>query len=191
MTYGSPQSPGSPHDPNQAGGAEQSGPPAYGGPPQSGPAYSGQPYGGGSTYGAQMPHTGQQPAVGSPYGDPGAAQQPGGAPRRRAVGEAGFLGALVDLTFRHFVTVKFAAFIYIVNIAQVVLAYLGFIIAGFVVGVGIEMAWLGIVVLLFGWIPAILNIIWVRISLEFIVAAIRTAQNTTVLVDQGNRDAVQ
>lgn len=42
----------------------------------------------------------------------------------------------------------------------------------------------GVLAILFGWIPPALFLIVVRLGLEFTVATIKTAQNTSVLVER-------
>lgn len=95
----------------------------------------------------------------------------------------GFFQALFDFSFSSFITVQFAKFIYIINIAIAALIYFVFVIAGFSgmgedVGAGILF---GFGILLFGWIPALLQIVSVRLALEGMIAVIRIAQNTAAI----------
>lgn len=87
-----------------------------------------------------------------------------------------FLGALFDLTFTKFVTVGFVKVIYILGIIAVALMWLIFSFAAFDSSVG-----QGFATLLLGWIPALLAILFMRVSVEFTVATVRTAQNTATI----------
>ncbi|WP_017793005.1 DUF4282 domain-containing protein [Leucobacter salsicius] len=111
--------------------------------------------------------------------------------------QAGFFRSLFDLSFaaERSVTTSFVKVIYVLGIALSVLGWLGAALFFFILG-GIEnaaysafggdggsifMIW-GVLVLIFGWIPAVLNVIFLRIGLEFVTAQIRTSQHTAELV---------
>ena len=64
-----------------------------------------------------------------------------------------------------------------------VLLAIGYIIV--VIGAFASSVWLGLVVLILGPLVALVYLIFARITLEFYAAAIRTASNTTRLVEQG------
>lgn len=142
-----------------------------------------QPYGTPPGQSASVP-----PA--QPYGTP-QGQNPG-APSYEPQSSAfpspsdgpGFFKALFDLQFRHFVTLKFASFIYILGIALAALFWLTEIISGIVVAGSGEGAGLLIAAILLGWIPPLIWIITFRLSIEFVIAIIRTSQNTSQLVDR-------
>ncbi|WP_435298962.1 DUF4282 domain-containing protein [Timonella sp. A28] len=87
-----------------------------------------------------------------------------------------FFKALFDLSFSHFVTLKFAKFIYVLLLIFVGLSYL---IAFFALA-GISPLY-GFLALFLGAIVSAVHIILLRIGLEFAVAMIRTAENTTTL----------
>lgn len=128
------------------------------------PTYDGQPQGQGYTppsFGAQQQAPGYSPAASQ---------------------GAGFFKALFDLSFSNFITLTFAKIVYIVLIAVCILVWLSFVLMGFY-----NDSTMGFLTLLFGWIPAVVNIILVRLSLEASVALIRVAQNTTELVAQGKK----
>ena len=76
-----------------------------------------------------------------------------------------------------------AKFIYIINIAIAALIYFFFVIAGFSgMGEDVGAGFLaGFGILLFGWIPALLQIVAVRLGLEGMIAVIRIAQNTAAI----------
>ncbi|MDO5492842.1 MAG: DUF4282 domain-containing protein, partial [Nesterenkonia sp.] len=127
------------------------------------PQYSQQAYG--------QPGYGQ-PAYGAPQ--PGAQQQQTKRPSANAVEAKGFFAALFDFSFRSFITVKFAKFIYALLILFVLLGWLMFIISGFATGEPL----MGVLGLLFGWIPGFLYVVLFRISLEVMISMVRTSQNT-------------
>lgn len=68
---------------------------------------------------------------------------------------------------------KFAKFIYAILIAFLVLGYLFIVVVSFT-----DSAAAGVTALLLGWIPAAIYLILIRISLEFMIALVRTSQNT-------------
>ena len=88
---------------------------------------------------------------------------------------------MFDFSFRHFVTISFAKGIFVIAIVIACLAYLLLLIFGF--GMGGRGIMAGVVILLFGWIPSAVFLIIVRLGLEFSVANIRTAENTSALVE--------
>lgn len=149
--------------------SNQPGPPQYGSASQPGQPYQpGQASGG--SYGYVPPQ--QQSAPG--YG--GTPQGP------RSSGDAGFFQALFDLTFKNFVTIRFAGVIYVVGMVALVVAWLIMTIASFTQSAGV-----GLLFFLLGAIVTFLYIVLFRVTLEFYVAMVRTAQNTSILVDQQKR----
>lgn len=127
--------------------------------------------------------------------------------RQRSSGDPGFIKALFDLKFANFVTIKFAAVIYVICIAVSVLTWLAWIgfalltmgvgtladayaydLTGETTGGGGAGVFFLLSTIFLGWIPAVLQILFCRVVLEFVVAGIRTAQNTTRLVEiEGGR----
>lgn len=99
--------------------------------------------------------------------------------------EPGFFRTLFDLRFRHFATLKFAGVLYVISIVQLVLYWLLLMVASLIAGfesddpVGFAPF---IIVLVLGWIPVLIGIIGRRLVIEFFVAIVRTAQNTTMMV---------
>ena len=63
-----------------------------------------------------------------------------------------------------------------------ILVWLAFMLMGFYYD-----STMGFLIILFGWIPAVVNVVLVRLGLESSVALIRVAQNTTELVSQGKK----
>nr|WP_162933216.1 DUF4282 domain-containing protein [Corynebacterium lactis] len=100
-----------------------------------------------------------------------------------------FFQALFDFSFSSFITIKFAKVIYLLNIIVAVLSYFFWVVMGFNAGFAAtgysssssSSVGLGFFVLLFGWIPALIQIISVRLILEMFIAIVRTAQNTSAL----------
>ncbi|KUG59818.1 DUF4282 domain-containing protein [Nesterenkonia jeotgali] len=147
----------------------------YPGQPGQYPGQPGQHPAQPSQYPGQPGLTGQYPGPSyqqQPYPQPPQSQRPG-APSKNAVEGKNFFAALFDLSFQSFVTVKFAKFIYVLLIAFVVLGYLVVVASAFTEGPGV-----GLLALLFGWIPAAFYVILIRITLEFMIALVRTSQNT-------------
>ncbi|WP_291792252.1 DUF4282 domain-containing protein [Brevibacterium sp.] len=162
-----------------------------------------------SPYGSQpTPGQGGHPQPGpTPQGPAGFAQQgpgfaqaaPGPAPQGRPAGEAGFLRSLFDLKFENFVTIRFASVIYVIAIVLAVLSYIGTVLTaismgaagsfissyGYSSGIGAGGVLLIIAAILLGWIPSLIQIIFTRVIIEFVVANVRTAQNTQKLVQRG------
>ena len=107
----------------------------------------------------------------------------------------GFFKSLFDLSFSDFVTLKFAKFIYILGIVIAIINWIGGTLVLFIMAAaaGSMMSYdygssdggfsflFPVLSLFFGWIPALINIVVLRVVLEFVVATIRTAQNTTEL----------
>jgi hypothetical protein len=88
----------------------------------------------------------------------------------------GFLGKLFDLSFSSFVTPSIAKLFYLLAIAAGALGWVGLIISGFTWS-----AVLGILAILLGWIPPFIGLILLRLVIEFALAAIKTAENTSHL----------
>ncbi|HIZ37783.1 MAG TPA: DUF4282 domain-containing protein [Candidatus Ruania gallistercoris] len=102
---------------------------------------------------------------------------------------------MFDFSFRNFVTLSFAKVIFIIAVVLACLWWLFAIISGFgMASIGDSLSpygssgggtvMFGVMALLFGWIPPAIFLILVRLGLEFSVATIRTAQNTSRLVDR-------
>lgn len=119
---------------------------------------------------------------------PGPGQQWGQSPSR----ESGFFHALFDFSFRRYITISFAKVLFVIAIVLACLWYL-FALIGAFSGAMVASAFnassgslgLGIVTLLFGWIPPFLWLLLVRVALEFVVATIRNSQNTSRMVERG------
>ena len=163
-----PQQPDPQHPTTPYSASQPSAPEAYGAVPTE-PAYGAGAYGGGAYGGGQAPQ-GRQ--------------------------EAGFFRALFDFTFTHFITVKFSSFLYVIAIIVALLMWLLQIISGITVGAawGSMNSYYGeggfnavplILAILFGWIPSVIALLVFRLGLEFSVATVRTAQNTTEIAEQG------
>lgn len=101
----------------------------------------------------------------------------------------GFAKALFDMNFDHFVTLKFTKVIYLVLLALTVINLLvGWIIPSiFFISQGEVALLLGILWLLIGWVFPLVSLILSRVVLEFFISTIRTAQNTTHLLEQSGK----
>lgn len=114
---------------------------------------------------------------------------PQGAPEAAGKKKDGFFGALFDFSFRNFITIDFVKILYIIYLVFAGLMWLGgllFAFTGFSQGAGI-----GILMLLgwliFGTLWALFQVVISRVMLEVLVSVVRIAQNTTELVDQGEK----
>lgn len=153
--------------------------------------------------GQQAPSQGQQlPEQLTPGQQVPEQQTPGQQHAHSA--QASFFHSLFDLSFaaERSVTTSFVKVIYVLGIAISVLSWLGAALLCFILG-GIESAAyaamysdgggtffiLGGLVLIFGWIPGLFNVIFLRVGLEFVTAQIRTSQHTAELVRLARADA--
>ena len=97
----------------------------------------------------------------------------------------GFFQALFDFSFSRFITIDFAKVIYAIFLGLIALAWAAGLIAsliGFSEGVG--EGFLGLIVyLIVGTALALFATVGARLSLEFYVATVKTAQNTSKLVE--------
>lgn len=91
----------------------------------------------------------------------------------------GLFKGLTDLTFTKFITIKFAAVIYVILSIVTVLAWIFAVITAFSQNAGF-----GFATLLLGWIFPLLSIIFTRMYLELAVSLVRTAQNTSRIADK-------
>ncbi|WP_454778048.1 DUF4282 domain-containing protein [Georgenia muralis] len=89
----------------------------------------------------------------------------------------GFFKALFDLSFNNFVTLSFAKLIYVIALVLIGIIWLVTVLLGFNEGVG-----QGFLALIAGSIVGLFYVVLVRVGLEFSVAMVRTAQNTSELV---------
>ncbi|QPK83649.1 DUF4282 domain-containing protein [Corynebacterium qintianiae] len=113
---------------------------------------------------------------GAPYGYSPAAT---GAPHSRD----GFFKALFDFSFSRYITVDFAKVIYIIFMAFIVLTwFIGLFVSlvSFQGGVGVGI-FAFFAYLIFGTIFTLFQLIGARLFLEFFVANIKTAQNTSIM----------
>jgi hypothetical protein len=100
------------------------------------------------------------------YGQPAASgQQPMNASK-------GFLGALFDFSFTHFVTPMIVKFVYVLAVVALGLTWLFFLIAAFA-----ESAGIGVVVLILGPIGMLIYLAFIRMTLEFYLAVTRMSED--------------
>ena len=162
-----------------SGGYPQAGQYASGGYPQAGQypggyAQSGaNPSGGFDAYGY---NSGAFPNGPGQHGG----QQWGAPQQMPASAEAkGFFAALFDLSFQSFITIKFARFIYLFFIVVFTLMWFVGLISSISAIFAGDGGWLFFLAFLFfGWIPLAIYLVLVRLSLEFMIALVRTSQNT-------------
>ncbi|MDO4253604.1 MAG: DUF4282 domain-containing protein [Kocuria sp.] len=127
--------------------------------------------------GAPQPHY-------SGYGYvPGQQGQPSGQPTgAKGSGEPNFFQTLFDISFKNFITIRFAGVLFIVGLTLIVLSWLMVTFAAF-----FDSALTGIIAFLFGAVITFGYVLLFRLTLEFYVATVRTAQNTTLLLEQSKR----
>lgn len=187
-----PQGPQQSQDPRQSTGYQAPHAPAAG---QSQPGAANpyaQPYSGQPT-GAQP--TGGQPTGGSPYGTQsgpawGGAPETGSSVSGRST--SGFFKALFDVKFDHFVSITWAGIIYVLHILACAFTWIAIIVFGIFFGIAMGVSLFGessfnplplILAILFGWIPALMQLVYGRMILEFIVASIKTSENTRKIAE--------
>ncbi len=180
----------------------------YGGPQQQGQQQPQQQYEGQPQYGAQ-PQYGQQQQYGGAqqqgygqqqfggdqqgYGQQPPGQQqygyqpvPQGAPPRKS-SDANPIAATFDLSFSKYATPGIAKFVFLIAIVVGVIYWIMSIIVGFTIGsiaepiTGASNPVLGILALIFGWIPVLFWIAIIRVGLEAAVANVRTATDIRVV----------
>lgn len=93
-------------------------------------------------------------------------------------GEGG-LSALLDFGFTRFITLSIVKILYMLGMALIVLAWLGFTVSAFATSVAA-----GFGALILGPIVALLYLIGFRIWLELVVIIFRIGENTSKLVEQ-------
>jgi hypothetical protein len=93
----------------------------------------------------------------------------------------GFLASLFDYSFRSLITTKIIKFVYVLTTIVVAVYYLAFAAIAFsastVLGV--------LVLLVFGPILSLVELIWARILLELVIAQFRIMEDTGRLVTLG------
>lgn len=139
------------------------------------PQYGQGQYGQQAQYG-QFPQAGTQQYDQSQYGY--------GKPAKSGKGN-GFFNALFDLSFSRYITVDFMRVIYAISLGLIVLAWVAgllFSFAGFGDSFGEGMLML-VGFLIFGTLAAFIAVVVTRITLEFYVSLVKTAQNTSKLVE--------
>lgn len=117
--------------------------------------------------------------------------QPGNYPAHsNSSSDTSFFKALFDLEFNHFVTIKFAKVIYLIILIIIGLGFVGGVIASIAMAASAASesnAAMGFLVFIMVFAGAIvislLYLVMARVSLEFYVAGIRTAQNTGEIRD--------
>lgn len=111
-------------------------------------------------------------------GYPASGPSPAAPPRPNPVETKGFFGALFDFSFRSFVTIKFMSFIYVLSLLFLGVTWLFMLISSIYMMANDE-ALGGFALLIFGSIVAVFYLVMIRVGLEFMVAMVRTSQNTS------------
>ncbi|MCL1801681.1 MAG: DUF4282 domain-containing protein [Promicromonosporaceae bacterium] len=125
------------------------------------------------------------PAQGPFYSEPPVAPATGSIPVVETVAPASlhqgksFFGKLFDTQFHDYVTPSIVKVIFWLAIVVAIVVWIGAIISGFVGGASAWRGfnpWPGLAALFLGWIPPLLSLIGVRITLEGVLALIRLAK---------------
>jgi hypothetical protein len=152
-------------------GPERPGPtdPASASPPPAGPQQPpvAPPVPPGSQPTAAYPTAAYPPPGQQPTAD-GQAGYPPSAPRGT---DRGFMGSLFDVSFVNYITPKVVSVVYVIGMVVIGLVWLTYIAIGFSQAAG----W-GILALILGGIVAFLYLIFFRITLEFFVAVVASAE---------------
>lgn len=90
----------------------------------------------------------------------------------------GFSDSLFDFSFSHFVTINIVGIVYAIALICSVFVIVAFIVSGFTHDI-----LSGPIALIFSPLFGILYLLLVRISLEAIIAVIKTAQNTSQIAE--------
>lgn len=170
--------------------------------PASGPSASYPPAPG--AYPPPAPGAGYPPAPGA-YPPPAPGGYPGAAPAAAPYPSAGYsnaplgqqfqpaasgpksgLAALFDFSFADYATPSIVKIVYVLTFVVNVLGWLGVTYLMFGVGsvgsyYGSGNSMLGVLTLLFGWVPALLNVATMRLALEFYLVTLRTHYAVTEL----------
>jgi hypothetical protein len=90
-----------------------------------------------------------------------------------------FLSTMKDMQFKHFITPR------LVGILYMLAAVIGIIIAFFQIVSAFEIRWwTGLLAMVMAPVGYLIFMLFVRVTLESLVALIRTAENTTLLLEQ-------
>lgn len=135
--------------------------------------YGQQGYGSGDQ-GGQQGHGGTA-ATAAPWSQTTGAAGGGGGGKARSSG----LRSLLDFSFTSYATPSIVKLVYLGAAVLLVLAWLGYAISFIGTGLSTDTGGLvvaGVLTLVLGWIPVLIYIALVRVSLEFSLAGIRTAE---------------
>lgn len=185
---GAPQPPYGAPDQSPYGAPDQ---PPYGAPAQPPYGTPGVPPVGGSVYGApQAPSSGHDPyAAQQPY--PPAPPHPAYGRPPVAPKDANPLSALFDFGFTKFATPGIVKIVYIGSMVLAALGWLSAVLSGFGAARYTGGAAMGMVALLFGWIPAVLFVAYMRFILEAVVALIRIHDRVDEIAERTKGDSAQ
>jgi Domain of unknown function (DUF4282) len=93
----------------------------------------------------------------------------------------GFLSSLLDYSFHSMITSRIVKLVYVLTSVLIAIYYVVLVVIAFDVGTVPG----AITLLVIGPIAALIELIWARILLEFVVAQFRIMENTGRLVQQG------
>ena len=96
--------------------------------------------------------------------------------------DKGFFGALFDLSFSEFVTIRFIRILYIIFLFLIAIGFIFGLIGGFV-SMFSDSFWSGLWKIIVAPIGTVISLVLTRIWLEILVVVFRIAENTTDLVE--------
>ncbi|VEG73621.1 DUF4282 domain-containing protein [Actinomyces slackii] len=142
------------------------------------------------SYPPPAPYPPQPASAPDPMG--GYPVQAAGYPGYAPVQQRGFFSALFDMSFSQYITITWVKVVYILCLIAIAIGwFFGAFMMGTVAGIGGGSYGSSefdpgafFFALIFGLIPAFLHVIGIRLLLEFIVAIIRTEQNTRALAQR-------
>jgi hypothetical protein len=101
--------------------------------------------------------------------------------KEKTMEDKGFFGALFDMSFSEFVTLKFIRILYIILLVIIAIGLVIAIITGFI-SMFTDSFLAGLMAIIVAPIGAIISVVLTRIWLEVLVVVFRIAENTTDLV---------
>jgi hypothetical protein len=94
----------------------------------------------------------------------------------------GFLSSLLDYSFHSMITTRIVKLVYVLTTVVIAIYYIVLVVIAFDVGTVPG----AITLLVLGPIAALLELIWARLLLEFVIAQFRIMENTGRLVERSD-----
>lgn len=189
--YGQPQGYGSQSQPPQGFGSQSQAPQGYG---QQ--ASQGSPFGQPGSQPSSQPGGYPQQGYGQPGGPGQQAGGPGWAIPPQPPRDANPIKAAFDLSFNTYATPGIVKIVYIIGIVLAALWWVLIVIGAFFAGMPRDYGFgetggsplLGVLAVVFGWIPAAFAVLMLRLALESVLSNVRTAIDVRVLRERSDAD---